>query len=138
VLLISVGALAGGLSGCKDLDTCAEPGGVEACPCPGSVFGARTCLPEQIWGDCDCSVEGPLPDSGTPGMTGGVGGSATGGAGGMTTGGMDAMTGGVGGVGGDMTGGVGGMTGGSGGMDDSGMAMPDASDDAGGMAGVGG
>jgi hypothetical protein len=98
--------------GCDDLEPCDEQGDTKACACDDGSDGLQSCLPERIWGECECS------DAGGIGGSGGAGGS-------------DAPRGGGTGGGGSGASGTGGM-----------MSVPDAGgdDDAGSepMSGAGG
>lgn len=91
------------LAACEtDYETCPKPGRTEACSC-GGESGLRTCLPERVWGDCDCTA---TPTAGE-GMDAAMPMSGASGAAGMA--GMAGMSSGTGGTGG--TGGLGGMGG---------------------------
>jgi hypothetical protein len=127
------------LVGCTDdPEACGVRGGSQACACSDGRSGAQLCLPEGVWGHCECTgpFEGGIAEddaSATPPPGGGSGGSSTGGSGGAngeddagstpmpTTGGSDAPgidAGAVGDAAVDAGGGAGtGGSGGSGGVD---------------------
>lgn len=65
----------------SDYSPCPTPQERRACSCGGDVEGVQRCMPEKVWGACDCSE----PDEAGSGGMGGSAGSP-GGSGGMSGG----------------------------------------------------
>ncbi len=69
---------------CKSLKLCGPPGQTQACVCSDARNGAQQCLPERVWGKCDCTgaivLDAAAPgagqtDAGNASATGGNGGA---------------------------------------------------------------
>jgi hypothetical protein len=118
--------------GCSsDYESCPMPRAARACACDSGSDGTQRCLPEMVWGACDCSVGAPANDggpsnpagsaaAGQPGSSGGGAPAAAGaGAGGSAAGAGASAAGAGAGAGAGGSAGMGGSAGaaaGSGGV----------------------